>query len=755
MPGNYTFLVITLTMLFAFLCSLDAQIIRGKIRDANTLRQITEVAISIEGYQIGTENEKNGSFQLDVAGIPDTANLLFLHVAYDTLRISIAEALTKRDFLLQERIIPLASMIVEAERNNTIEQQDIPQAITIIEAQDFEMRGYLDGGDLLRNEQSVQIEEQLQGEKNISIRGGNSDEVAIVYQGIRLNSAYDNSFDLALIDIEDVRRIEIVRGSNSALFGAAAFSGVVNIVPHRERDYTFRFRQRIGSFNSGDWGAHLYLNRGPLYGNYSYRKGAFERRIESSGDNNQRLVNTSDYHNAGLSFDFGGTAATVAGTLDLLFLRADVDFENQRDDEAVTNENQLWSLRFLGNVGPVRDLEIVAANQTLLENQTLNSFDPLFGSTNLEREFDQTSNHFRLQKSSVSEVLDLYAAYQFELQNLAYADIRGVAAAGQPGLQSADFQRKQHGVAAVLKWHFDTGSPAIETADFDVSFRHDTVEDIQEDGLLRLGATDSSSLFESRNWESNTLNFSAFLEGGQDDFEFSGYMNYGTNVKFPSLLQQISLPVLLTASTDIDTDGELKQEENRSLEVGLDFLWDTRDITGVYGIAASANYFRNTYKNKFRTFLTPGIPVAFYDNVASASIAGFEIQTSLFLWRKKLNVLGGWSFYDISARAAFPFKFDTKQVVKLNFDHAGYGLQLTWFKEGEQIGWIRGLDNTFSEVTLNGVSDMDFYFGKFFDIYRFRVFLNLSVRNILNDETSLSGITLRDRRYYATMAFQL
>ena len=122
----------------------------------------------------------------------------------------------------------------------------------MLESKTFEIRGFIDAGDLLKTEHSIQVEEDLSGKKTVSIRGGNPDEIVVMYNGVKLNRAYDNTFDLSLIDLEDIDRFEIIKGSNTALYGPEAFSGVINIVPKTQYDYHVRFQQRLGTYQSGN-----------------------------------------------------------------------------------------------------------------------------------------------------------------------------------------------------------------------------------------------------------------------------------------------------------------------------------------------------------------------------------------------------------------------------------------------------------------------------------------------------------------------
>jgi iron complex outermembrane receptor protein len=55
------------------------------------------------------------------------------------------------------------------------------------------------------------------------------------------------------LPIENVARIEVIRGPGSALYGADAFAGVINIITKTAADINgSQFGVRAGSFGSGD-----------------------------------------------------------------------------------------------------------------------------------------------------------------------------------------------------------------------------------------------------------------------------------------------------------------------------------------------------------------------------------------------------------------------------------------------------------------------------------------------------------------------
>ncbi len=77
----------------------------------------------------------------------------------------------------------------------------------------------------------------LGGYSTIALRGSGANQTLILLDGQRLNASTGGGVDLSRIPVSDVERIEIIRGSDSALFGSNALGGIVNIItkdPRRE-----------------------------------------------------------------------------------------------------------------------------------------------------------------------------------------------------------------------------------------------------------------------------------------------------------------------------------------------------------------------------------------------------------------------------------------------------------------------------------------------------------------------------------------
>ncbi|HWT86401.1 MAG TPA: TonB-dependent receptor plug domain-containing protein, partial [Myxococcales bacterium] len=112
---------------------------------------------------------------------------------------------------------------------------DAPNSTSIITAQDIRLSGITKIPELLRRLAGVDIMEVTGGQAEVSLRGFNqrlSNKVLVLVDG---RSVYADLIGATLwtslpVAVEEIDRIEVVRGPGSALYGADAFNGVVNII---------------------------------------------------------------------------------------------------------------------------------------------------------------------------------------------------------------------------------------------------------------------------------------------------------------------------------------------------------------------------------------------------------------------------------------------------------------------------------------------------------------------------------------------
>ena len=110
-----------------------------------------------------------------------------------------------------------------------------PSVITLITAQDIEEIGARTLEEILRSVPGLQVSYNFFNIPIYTFRGVsslNNSEVLVLINGIRVNDSYIGAKGLYWngFPMSAISRIEIIRGPGSAVYGADAFSGVINIM---------------------------------------------------------------------------------------------------------------------------------------------------------------------------------------------------------------------------------------------------------------------------------------------------------------------------------------------------------------------------------------------------------------------------------------------------------------------------------------------------------------------------------------------
>jgi outer membrane cobalamin receptor len=136
----------------------------------------------------------------------------------------------------EERSVRLGDVVVTATKTEK-DPGDVTQSVTVVTGDEIKQSGATDVATAVQNAISVHISDfgTPGSVESISIRGAYSSQVLVLLNGIRMNSSRDGGFDLSFlpVSVEDIERIEIVRGPSSALYGSDAVGGVINIITRK------------------------------------------------------------------------------------------------------------------------------------------------------------------------------------------------------------------------------------------------------------------------------------------------------------------------------------------------------------------------------------------------------------------------------------------------------------------------------------------------------------------------------------------
>jgi len=139
-----------------------------------------------------------------------------------------------------------------------------PAVATVITSRDIEAMGATDLDQALESVPGLHVSKSHVASKPIySFRGIHTfqnSQVLMLVNGIPITNVFqgDRSQIWGGMPLENVARIEVIRGPGSALYGADAFSGVINVITKTAADINgTKYGARVGSYNSRDaWLQH-------------------------------------------------------------------------------------------------------------------------------------------------------------------------------------------------------------------------------------------------------------------------------------------------------------------------------------------------------------------------------------------------------------------------------------------------------------------------------------------------------------------
>jgi outer membrane receptor for ferrienterochelin and colicins len=132
-----------------------------------------------------------------------------------------------------EEVFPLNEIVVTATRTEQ-EVKETPASVEVITRKDIETMGAESVVSALKLALNLNLAEAGMTGNQVSLRGMNTNQSLILIDGRRIagedTGTTANVYELNRININNIERIEIVRGPVSSLYGSDALGGVINII---------------------------------------------------------------------------------------------------------------------------------------------------------------------------------------------------------------------------------------------------------------------------------------------------------------------------------------------------------------------------------------------------------------------------------------------------------------------------------------------------------------------------------------------
>lgn len=265
----------------------------GHVKDAKTGEHLPYVVIHIKGTTIGTTTDKTGLFFLK--NLPEGSFVIeakYMGYTTQSQSITIKQDTSKElNFTLSPSDFSLDEVVVSANRNET-KRRLAPNLVSVIGGKLFDITQSTCLAQGLNFQPGVRTEDDCQncGFTQVRINGLDGHYSQILVDSRPVFSSLNGVYGLEQIPANMIDRVEVVRGGGSALFGASAIGGTINIItkePTRNSasfGHTFMSQGGSNSFDNVTTGNVSLVTDDNKAGVYAYGQTRTRQGYDHDGD---------------------------------------------------------------------------------------------------------------------------------------------------------------------------------------------------------------------------------------------------------------------------------------------------------------------------------------------------------------------------------------------------------------------------------------------------------------------------------------
>jgi hemoglobin/transferrin/lactoferrin receptor protein len=106
----------------------------------------------------------------------------------------------------------------------------LPASLSVAGAYDYQRSSALTLSNVLKTEPGIAMGSDGIWSTAINIRGLDENRLVILIDGNRVETATDLTASLSMVDVNDIERVEVIKGAQSSLYGTGAMGGIVNVI---------------------------------------------------------------------------------------------------------------------------------------------------------------------------------------------------------------------------------------------------------------------------------------------------------------------------------------------------------------------------------------------------------------------------------------------------------------------------------------------------------------------------------------------
>lgn len=205
----------------------------GHVLDERTGEHLPFVNVQVKGTNIGTVTDESGHYFLRDMPI-GKQTIVFSYVGYETLELPVTIVEDKTIELkatIREVSQQLNSVVVTANRYAT-KRQETATIVNVLSPDLFQTTAVSCVADVLSFQPGLRVENSCSncGKTDLRINGLQGQYTQILMDSRPVFSSMASVYGLEQVPAAMIDRIEVVRGGGSAVYGANAIAGVVNII---------------------------------------------------------------------------------------------------------------------------------------------------------------------------------------------------------------------------------------------------------------------------------------------------------------------------------------------------------------------------------------------------------------------------------------------------------------------------------------------------------------------------------------------
>ena len=164
-----------------------------------------------------------------------------------------------------DKLFNLDDVVVTGTRTPKL-LKDVPTLTRLITAEDIRKADATDLKDLLQQElPGVEFTYAMNQQTNMNVAGFAGQNVLILIDGERLAGETMDNTDFSRLTMQNVERIEIIKGATSALYGSNATGGVINIITKQaSKPWSLNVNARLADHKEQRYGAVLGMHKGKV-----------------------------------------------------------------------------------------------------------------------------------------------------------------------------------------------------------------------------------------------------------------------------------------------------------------------------------------------------------------------------------------------------------------------------------------------------------------------------------------------------------